>query len=412
MLFGTGGTFALPAQPVPFVLFADAGAWTEILGPHAVYDGGSRTFVGWVTGNANPNDIVVAAYVDGGGTEGPVLLADHVTGAGTSEPDTHIAPALCINGDGHLVVAWMPHSGTAITVKISTDPIGAGWVAAGFGSPITFTPIAGSLTYAQLAHVTDGDRMWLFFRQSSGGAASLVRCHSDDGGATWSAGTVMYTATGGNLYSAFASNGVDRIDFVVTDGPPEQIGGYGLYHFWMDPTTGDLNAADGSTLVADGDLPAVPSDLTELEATSGGDRFPYSLSYTNDGRPVVAWQTKRVGAVVWGEFRWSGSAWVSHDIDTSDPISPTVLSVGGGCHVWNDSLRFISGKVVSGDMEVWEYTSTDDGATWSGNQLPTVPDVLASPVYVRDNGPDLAAIWFTGTFVASDDFDVGLEGVA
>lgn len=412
LLAGSGGSFTLP--PGPFVLFdpPDAGAGTEVTGPRAVFDGVDRTFVGWVTGNSDPNHIEVAAYVHStGAVEGPVrLTSSPVSGGATTTPDSHVGPAMVINGDGHLVVAWMPHGGTAISVKISNAAIGSGWVASGFGTVITFTPISGALTYPQLAYCSTNDRIYLFFRQLNGSTAQLIRCHSDDGGATWSAGTAVYTSSGDNEYSAMACNGVDRIGFAITDDEPAQAGGYGLFYFSMDPVSGDLNAADGSTLVADADLPAVPSDLTEL-VDSTGDQYPYAMAYeTGTGNPIVTWQTKNQDPVLFGEFRWSGSAWVETQIGTSEPIGPSVLTVGGGHHVWNDTNRLIHGRVVSSVQEIWEYRRS---GTWdAGRQLATSGTTPHSPFQVRDNGAELASLWTIGLNASDDDFDPGLEGTA
>jgi len=114
--------------------------------------------------------------------------------------------------------------------------------------------------------------------------------------------------------------------------------------------------------------------------------------------------------VEFGEHRWTGSAWTDTTIDTSDPISPSVLSVGGGCHFWNDSERFITAKMVGAELQLFGYVSADDGATWSsGVQLGDFPDAN-SPVHVRDGPLALAALAFDGLF-SSDDFDPALLGI-
>lgn len=412
LIVGSGGAFTPPVMP--FVLFdpPDAGAGTEVTGPRAVFDGGDRTFIGWVTGNSDPNHIEVAAYVHStGAIEGPVrLTSSPVSGGATTTPDSHVGPALVINGNGELVVAWTPHNGTPVAVKISNAPIGAGWVASGFGSPITFSPTTGTYTYPQLAYCSTNDRIYLFYRRASGSTAQLIRCHSDDGGATWSAGTTVYTSSGDNEYSAFACNGVDRIDFAITDDEPAQAGGFGLFYFSMDPVTGDLNAADGSLLIASGSLPAVPADLTEL-VPSTGDQYPYAVAFDGSGNPLISWQTKNQDPVLFGEFRWSGSAWVETQIGTSEPISPTVLTVGGGHHVWNDTDRYIHGRVVSSVQTIWEYNRV--GGFWSsGHQVATSGSTPHSPFQVRDNAPELASLWTIGLNASDDNFDPGLEGLA
>lgn len=407
---GGGGSFTPPLPITPFELFALAGAGTEVTGPRAIYDGVDRTFIGWVTGNSNPNDIEVAAYVHStGAVEGPVLLSASVSGGATTTPDSHVGPALEINGAGHLVVAWMPHgSTTGITVKISTNPIGSGWEASGFGSPITFTPIANSLTYPQLAYCSVNDRLYLFFRRLNGSTAQLVRCHSDDGGETWSGGTVVYTSSGDNEYSAFACNGIDRIDFAITDDEPAQAGGFGLFHFSMDAVSGDLNAADGSLLIASGSLPAVPSDLTEL-VSSSGDQYPYAMAFDESGNPVIAWQTKNQDPVLFGEFRYGGS-WVETQIGDSEPISPTILTVGGGHHVWSNTDHYIHGRVVSGVQTIWHYRRV--AGTWnSGVQVTTTETTPHSPFQVKNNAPALASLWTIGLNASDDDFDPGLQGL-
>lgn len=393
--------------PNPFVLYAapNAGAWTEVLGPHAYY-AGTRTYIGWVTGNADPNDLEIVARVDGGTYEGPVVLALNLSGGATTTPDSHIAPAVLVLPSGKIVVAYCPHQGAAITVKISNS---ANNITDGFGSPITVDFVTGgTYTYPMLAYTSANSRLWLFIRWAEASHAGIYAQYSDDGGSTWSPLGYLtdFASPTSTVYSAFASNGVDRIDFAVTDGPPEQAGGYGLWHFYMDET-GACFDSDGTPITA----VLTTSEMTEIVADTG-DSYPYAMSYTANGRPVIAAQSKNVNPVEIYEWRWSGSAWARHNIDTSDPISPSILSVGGGSHDPGDSLRFITGKVVSGVQQIWLYTSTDDGVTWSGSQLTTTGATPNSPVYVQNAGAELTWLWFIGTFTSSSNFDVGLEGVA
>lgn len=396
-----GGNYPAPAPglSVREILAAgDAGGWTEANADHATYSGG-RTYVGWVGGNSHVNDIQVAAYVHATQTwEGPMLLADNLTEGTSTSPDSHNAPAVLVRDDGHIVLAYCAHNGATMYFKISdtTD------ITDGFGSPI-WAATGGQMTYPMLAQL--GSRIYLFYRDRSGDGARLERVYSDDGGETWSSQLNVYDTDNDFLYQAFAFSDT-RIDFAVTDKEPD-AGDYGLWHFYMEED-GSVFRSDG-TEITGFSYPLATSDLTEIMPT-GNDHYPYALSYTGDGRPVVVWQTKAADPVEFGEHRWDGAAWTDVTIDTSDPISPSILSVGGGCHFWDDPDTFITAKVVGGSLELFAYTSGDDGASWSsGVQLGDLP-VPNSPVHVRDGQPELAAIAFAGLF-ASDDFDPAFLGV-
>lgn len=411
LLIAAGGRATFPAPLGPDVIRAapNAGAWTEVTGPHAWHDG-TRTYIGWVGGNSKPNDIEVFARLDGGGSEGPVLLADHLTEGASTDPDSHNGPAVLVRPDGYIVVAYCGHQATLMRVKVSNDPDD---ITAGFTVASAFSHTGVTWTYPQLSQLSAAsDRIYISMRGqiTSGAIGGHWQNYSDDGGATWGSEYEIYRPTTGAplVYSAFASNGIDRIDYAVTDYASDHVGGYGLWHFYMDET-GAFFKSDGTAI--GGGLPMDQSDLTQIVAT-GGDAYPYSVSYTNDGRPVIACQSKQADPVEIFEYRWSGSAWARHDIDTSDPISPSILSLGGGCHVWNDSQRFYSAKMVDGLLQMFEFTSSDDGATWASRQVTHSTEQPNSPVYVVDNGPELAVIWFIGTLGTDSDFDYGLQGIA
>ncbi len=401
MAGGSGGAFTHPpATYFTIIANPDGGAWTEVEGPHAAYASGV-TYIGWTGGNSKPDDIEVAAW-NGATLSAPTLLHDNLSTV-DGHPDSHNGPGVLVLPDGKILVAYFGHGASSFQSRRSTS---AGSIAA-FDSEVSKSPIAGLLTYAQLSYCSSNDRTWLTYRQESGGFSYQVRSHSDDHGSTWANGTQFYSSGHSNHYSAFASDGVSRIHYATTDYEPSHVGGYGLWYFQMDTASGDLYEADGTTLLTS-TLPASPGDLTELVAT-GGDAYPYSVSFTSDGRPVIACQSKQSDPVEIFEYRWSGSAWQRNDITTSDPISGAILSVGGGLHVWGDADRFITSRMDSGALIVSEYQTSDDGATWShyadyGSG--------SSPVYVRD-GSGLVALWFApaSSFVGSHDYDPGLAGV-
>jgi len=412
MLLVPSGRFALPPTPDVLELMDDTdfgAAWTEVAGPHAYYDAG-RTYIAAVRGNDNPNDISVWAYVHATtAIEGPVLLRDALDGGATTTPDSHLGPAVIVLPSGKIVAAYCGHQASTMFLKVSDGVSGATWHTDGFSPPISLTPTAGTYTYPCLAYTSANNRVWLFYRYLDGGNTGIARARSDDGGLTWFGGTKMFQTTDSLTYFAFASNGVDRVDFAVTDGPPDQVGGYGLWHFYMDET-GDVFRSDG-TEITPFTYPLATTDLTEIVATSGGDRYPYSMSYTADERPVIAVQSKAAGTVHIGEYRWDGAAWDAHTIDTSSPISGSILSVGGGAHDWNNANRFVSAKMVTGSLEMMLYTSSNDGVSWTGTQLTSPGTGPNSPVYVANAGGGLAFLWF-GELFDSDDFDCTLEGLA
>lgn len=409
-IIGITGQYAGIAVPsvVTVRSATNAGAWTEMAGPHAEFANG-KTYIAWVGGNASKtNDIEIAAYDNVAGTiTGPILLHDNLSGGSTTSPDTHLGPALIVLPSGFIVTAYSGHTARPMNLKVSNSAYD---ITAGFTAGITITPTTGNYTYPMLAYTSANGRVWLFFRfQESGGTnAGIGRAYSTDGGYTWTGGTKLFQVSGNFAYSAFASNGTDRIDFAVTDKEPSDPSGYGLWHFYQDEF-GDVFESDG-TQITGFSYPLATSDLTQILAT-GNDRYPYSLSYTADDRPVIAVQSKAAATVHIGEYRWSGSAWQAHTIDTSSPISGSILSVGGGAHDWNNANRFVSAKMVTGSLEMMLYTSNNDGSTWTGTQLASSGANPNSPVYIRSAGAGLSWLWFD-RLISSSSFDPAIEGAS
>ena len=405
---GTGGSGFVQPDLTPFTVLAppNAGWWTEVTGPHAMYANG-KTYIGWIAGNTRPNDVEIAAISNTTrAVEGPTLVRDNLTPSGSTSPDSHNNPAVLVRSDGRILMVYCGHSEPEMHARISTNP----YDISSFGTEFTIDPITGGFTYPYLAQLTSTGRIFLFIRRELGGVADFVLTTSDDGGATWAAGFSFFHSQSNPvaLYGAYASDGVNRIDLAFINRSYDDPAKFGLYHGYMN-AAGTVFKTNGTTI--GGSFPYYHADFTEVAADGTGD-YPYSLVLTNDGRPVIGYQSKYKDPVELGEYRWSGSAWAKHVILTTAPAAPGATSVGGGVHDTSDSLRFLTGRMVSGEPTIWLYTSTDDGVTWSGSQIAELVNPTLSPANVQAAAGGLSFLWFTGTFTSGSNFDIGLDALA
>ena len=404
LIAGSGGSFTVPVGFESFTISdAPEGGWSEVGAPRGAYNSMTdQTIIGYVCGNDRPNDIEVIAWDHASQTKvGPVQLHDHLTGGISTDPDSHNAPAVLVAADGTYITAYCAHRASTMWIRRSTTTdIEGGWEL----EQNTTLPSA-QYTYPNLVYLSDNDTYYLFWRDGS----SLYVANSTDGWTTLNDGpTNIYTAPG-HLYFAITTNSVDRIDIVVTDTAPELSGGNGLWHFYAT-SAGTFHETDGTTISG---LPFDTTDLTEVQPTDG-DIFPYSLSYTADGRPVVGCATQQSTPIMNFEYRWSGSAWERHDVAETGPYT-VGGTAGANICIFDDATRAVlTLREGIGDLgQVDEYRTDDDGETWTFYRHVTTDAIQpAGYVHVRDAAPELKVLWMEGPFPAGDDFSVGTAGYA
>lgn len=391
-----------PTQPVPITELAPApaGGWLPIAmsSPHAMYADG-KTFWGYVDGTNG--DICIAAYEHATSTLiGPVVLNNAF---GT---DDHNAPAVLIRSyDQRIVVVYCDQATpTSIRKIISTNPLDI----TDWSSTSTLTPAGSNYLYTTLIQVADvgPNRIYMYWKDFPNPTTTRMReASSSDAGGTFGGGSALWEST--NAYWVIASDGLSRIDYVVTDSAPS-LGVNNLYHFYQDTSLGQLYTSDGTPIVG---IPIGPSDAT-LIYNGSEPMWPYSITYTSDGRPTVACATQESNPK-YRDLRYiSGTTWQESLITTSGVGGFFGDQVQGIAYAPTDANRVILGKHVGSSVfEMFQYVSSDDGQTWTGTQLTTGSgtDLPNAPAQVMDHGP-FAFLWLTGEFTSESDYSFATIG--
>jgi hypothetical protein len=398
LLMGGGGSAMV--VPTHFALTtAPDGGWLPLAmtHPRAVYAGG-KTFFGWIDGTTG--DVRIAAWNHATrAIEGPTTLNP------TFAIDDHNAPAILVrSSDQRLVVVYCSQATpTSIRKVISANPLDV----TNWSSESTFSPAGSNYLYTTMYQmaVTGPSRIYVYWKDFPSNT-HMREATSSNGGSSFAGGTIIWTST--NAYWVTASDGDSRIDYVVTDIAPS-VGVNKLYHFYQDTSLGQLYASDGTTITT----PATPANATLIY--SGAEAmWPYSMTYTADGRPVVACATQETG-VQYREIRYvSGTTWDQHLIvATTEGGFFGNQAQGIAQEDGNPDRVFLGRDVAAGDFEIFEYVSADDGDTWTQLKQVTTgsaPDFPYGPAGVKDFAADLAFLWLTGTYTDFDDYSVGTIG--
>lgn len=411
LLLATGGGSSGIPQPTPFVrsiTSAPHGGWTVIAQPAAAsYNG--HTYVVYVNGS-NGNVEIVDHDELAETTSSPFVLHSALDSPG----DSHDCPSVLVRSSDHrIVVAYSAHGDTNPRVRISTNPADS----SAFGSEIVPSITSDSITYCNLFELSgESNALYLFFRDFDHGpeTAQWSYMKSTNGGATWSASTKVWAIAGESAYWHVGSNGVDRIDFAATDVAPQAISGSGasdVFHAYYQG--GAWHQTDGTTITAT--LPFGTADVTKVcdGGTMGGGNFPYGISYTADGRPVIADALYLTGGTDNGyyDLRWSGSTWVVNEVLASAGGVFFSNQSGGVNVVASNASIYYASVLIAGQWEIVRYRTIDDGMSWSARQATFASSgVNIRPAQVRGTGA-FEIVVLEGTYTSDTDFDLGVLGM-
>lgn len=397
---GVGG-FTVPAHGI-VIAAAPQGGEVVMNTPWAVYQPAyDKTAIGYVRGD-NGNVEVVEYNHATGATSAPFVLHS------AYQADLHAAPAICRLASGHLVAAYSKHNVAPINVRVQTTP---GTLTAWNGEQ---TLSHGNSTYCNLFELTDEGKLYLFFRSIPGlpQTSHLMYIVSTDGGNTWGAPVEVYATTDKKTYWHLASNGVDRIDMVVTDEVPTVSGGgleASLGHFYM-ANDGECYKSDGTHITA-----GRPFDFSEVTKiidgpTVGGGCFPFDISPVG---PTVAVNVYLGGTDdAYYDARYTAGSWqtglVTNAGDTFDVGQATGMS-----HDRDDPDSCVVGMIVDGDWQMVQFTTPDNGVTWDqGEQLTnTTGGLYAWPQAVIDGPADLRHLVNYGSITNDTTYSLGTIGL-
>ncbi len=429
-------------SPTKLIVFNDNGAWCWYQDPRVVYDPVKHTLL----------IASVAAHegLDGAVRGGDVDIVDYDLKSGAKrrfvlhhallEQDDHNTPALMIRPDGRYLAMYSRHNRDSFTYwRISVRPHDA----TEWASEQTFdwTPFfkavdpRNHVTYANLFYLSAEQRTYDFSRAVNTDPTILV---SENQGDSWSFGGKLLTSTRHgyvNGYTKYASNGVERIDFVTTEHHPRDFNN-SIYHGYVQ--AGKLHRSDGTFIdenVLDNEGQP-PTKLTKVFAagsvfgrdtlthawtvclrrdrdgglfaliTTRANDEPENSNFSDhrllyarfDGLTWRVSEVARLGARLWpAEQDYTGLG----DIDPTDP-----------------STVYISTPIDPRDgqtlktHEIFKGVTSDHGRnwTWTTVTLKSPVDNLRPVLCSLDQG-HRAVLWFRGTMSRSQHYKCAIVGV-
>ncbi len=420
----------------------DNGAWCWFQDPRMVIDRTNNTVLissiasSQGTGGENrAGDVdIVTFHPDTAQTTRSVLHR------GLQPQDDHNAAALLIRPDGRYLAMYSRHNRDNLSYyRISTRPHDASdWEAErtfDWSDAITAAGANCHVTYSNLFHLPAERRAYNFSRALNDDPSILISTNDGD---DWTFGAKLLTeAKLGyvNGYTKYASNGIDRIDFLTTEHHPRDFNN-SIYHGFIKG--GKLYRSDGS--VVEQNLFASPGhSQTELtKAFAAGSIFhgekmthawtiaigvdargnPYGLisarandqpENTNfqdhrffyiryDGRQWQARQLAKAGASLWdAEEDYTGLA-------SLNPANPNEVFISTTIDPRDDSPLSLH--------EIFHGTTEDEGQTWTWRPITRNSTVenLRPLVVAWDRDSSLLA-WFRGTMSRSQVYDCAMVGV-
>ena len=391
--------------------FTPNGAWCWFSDPRAVYYEGNhkRTYAGWIDSYGN---IVVGTYDHDTKKIQTSMVAERF------EVDDHDNPSLLIDKTGSIMVFYSEHhrqSGIRMRRSVGPEEIGA-WeeerIVGKHNEDLT-KAFGERYTYANVAYLSEEDRIYLFWRSSDGKPAYS---YSTDAGRSWTEGKVFFEPE--PLYSfrrpyvKISSNGVDKIGFTLTDGHPRDEKNNSVYFTYLQG--GFFYRADGSRIKSIVDAPLLPNDLDKIyNATEEtGKAWVWDIAFDEKDYPVIAYVRfpEDSSSHVYRYGRWDGSDWKSYDLINSgkwfpktpvDSLEPEPhYSAGLAIDHENVNVLYLS---VNRDsiFEIEQWTTEDAGKNWKTRQLTggSSKDNIR-PFAVRNarEGNPLQVLWMTNNF--------------
>jgi hypothetical protein len=436
---------AEPAERADYVagkliIFNDNGAWSWFQDERVIADPVAGTLlIGSVAnrsgagGMARDGNTEVAAYSWQSGALHVTALHERL------EADDHNAPALMIRPDGHYLAVYAKHNGDRLTRwRVSADPHDAtrwrdeqtfDW----FQPPASIGK--STVTYSNVFNLSAESRTYDFARAVNRDPAFLV---STDDGSTWSYGGKLLTEQPlgyVNGYVKYASNNIDRIDFITTEHHPFYFNN-SIYHGYI--RGGKIHRSDGTVVdesIFDATAPAA-ADLTQVFAAGTVvDGAPMSRCWTTDlalgpeQHPYALFTCRANDVPENSHFddhrffyaRFDGSTWNVHQLAKAGASlwSWERDYVGGGAVDPQDrSVVYISAAIDPRDAaklahhEIFRGATADGGSTWTWRPITRNSSVEnLRPVVPQWYSGRTALVWCRGTMRNSQDYDMQIVGI-
>jgi hypothetical protein len=410
MLFGAIGSYPAPAAlAVTALTTAPAGGWVQVVHPRASYHVG-YTYFGYVRGDNGNCEVRYYKHSDQTTSAATVLHA-------ALGVDTHDDPAIFVRDDAHLMAFYTKHATEdTIYVRVSVNTLDSDPTLSGGFAAETTIHHGTHQTYCSVAQLTGetNSPIYLFTRDTVSGdtISHLAETHSNDGGATWSSQVAVMTKTP-DLYWCIYSNGVDRIDFALSDGNGVSSDPVSMYHMYL--SGGAYHKSDGTPISAS--QPFAPTDATLVYASAtAGPGWMTGIGRDGSGNIAVTYEvaTHRTGGLA-DQYSlryayFNGSSWASGVITTSDDTG--LIYVTHSCLDESSINTAYVAKAVSGVFEMSKYVTADNGSTWTPTTLTSGSSGTGNiyPAPIANRATDLRVLWLYGTYTSYLSNSLGIKG--
>jgi hypothetical protein len=298
------------------------------------------------------------------------------------ETDDHDDAAPIVLPGGRIAPFYSKHAaGTeGFHYRVSTNPLPD---TQSFNTEVTVSDSGVVTSYAKPTLLSADGFLRNFYRSNSSpntmpqkmmkaSAASV-----EAGTATWTFSSI-FQVTLQRPYVHIVDNGVDRIDFFLTNGHPNEIA-TSLYHCYMKVIAGvERYFKSDDTEILDA-LPLDPSvSCTLVDDTTGGRCWNWNIKLGADGKPRVLYAKfpSSTGArniaftdVEYWHARWTGSAWLKTRLATGQ-ISLYANEnhyAGGLCFDGNTTdtiyMCLVASSTAKYTISEWSFNETTNIAT-------------------------------------------------
>ncbi len=357
--------------------------------------------------------------------------------------DDHDTAALLIRPDGRYLAVYSRHNQDSLTYwRVSNRPHDAGdW---GPERTLDWTPhlatagtsgsAADHVTYSNLFYLSAEKRVYDFVRAVNRDPSMLV---SSDQGDTWSYGGKLLTEPKlgyVNGYTKYASNGVDRIDFLTTEHHPRDFNN-SIYHGYVQG--GKLHRSDGTVVhgnIFDGNG-RPQTELTKVFAAGSrfnGDTMTHAwtmaVGLDPAGRPWGLISARANDQPENSNFsdhrflylRFDGTQWQVHPLAKAgaclwraeeDYTGLAALNPSDPNEVYVSTTIDPRSQAALKFHEIFKGLTSDGGQTWTWTPVTQNSAVDNLRPLVAAWGGRTAVLWFRGTMNRSQHYNSAIVGI-
>lgn len=405
------------------MLVNDNAGWSWFQDERAIVDhAGARVLVATIGNHSGSDGANRAGVVDVSSFD---LSTRRVIRAplGTLAGDDHNAPALLVRPDGRYLAVYNDHNADSLTrTSISVAPGDPGsWQAQpDFANP-------ANVTYANLFFLAAEGKTYDFNRSVGYDPNYLV---STDQGSTWAHGGKLLRDPAdsdvGRPYVKYATNGVDRIDFITTEAHPRDQD-TGVYHGYL--RAGKLYRSEGTLVGALGTAPRADAFTPLLlpgqivDGTPRNRAWTTDLSLDADGAPIAVFTSRVDDSILDHRLyygRFAGGAWTVDEMARAgaglywpeadytglaaiDPRDPGVVYI-------SSTIDPRTGA-ASPFHEIFAGVTVDNGTLWTWTPITEFSTVDNLRPVAANWSDGSVVLWLRGTYTSYTDYDMAVVGV-